>query len=130
MSVVQRVGAGVAALVLCALVAVVLYLGVFITTPTHGSPYDTGTGVSNLLAHNGIDDSHLRACDTRLDGMPFGAWSKDNQTGNIALTQDNSGANDGDCANKFLTRNHDKHGSGFNKDNANYDIRTGFYSGH
>lgn len=98
--------------------------------PQHGSLYEAGGGTTVLQAANGIDDSHLRGCDTRTDGAGFTGWSKDTQTGNIAFVTDNNGANNGDCTNKYFNKNHDKHGSGGSELDVRGDIQNGWYSSH
>ncbi len=96
----------------------------------HGSSYSTLNGTSNLFYNNGVDDSLLRACDGWTNGYPYTAWAKDKQSGNYAFATDGTGANDGNCTNKALNRNHDKHGTGQNEVDARIDIQNNDFSSH
>lgn len=94
--------------------------------PHQGSPYERGGTLSLLMD----GDFHLRACDTRSDGLPATAWSQDTQTGNFAFATDGTGANDGNCTNKWLNTNHDRHGVGGSRVDARASIQQGWYSRH
>jgi hypothetical protein len=117
------------ALLVMALGFLAIALALWPDDPQHGSPYDTGSGYSNLLDGACGNDCILRCVDTFTNGIAYTCWSRDNQTGNFAFATDGTG-NDNNYTNKVLPRNHDKHGHGSTVEDAKHDIATGFYSSH